>query len=129
MRVEERGEGWGSGCRGSPCIVVHVMSCKRTGSYCTFVPLCVLDCLVACVLRLCVQRTDDLRGRDALEARDKVLGLIQQWGEEFLTRHNCTGTELFVQTYRELRVKGESCHQMPFVVNDNHVWGQSVPAS
>jgi hypothetical protein len=53
-----------------------------------------------------LQRTDDLRGRDALEARDKVLGLIQQWGEEFLTRHNCTGTELFVQTYRELRVKG-----------------------
>ena len=73
--------------------------------------VCLIVWLLVCV-RMCVQRTDDLRGRDALEARDKVLGLIQQWGEEFLTRHNCTGTELFVQTYRELRVKGESCHHM-----------------
>ena len=42
-----------------------------------------------------------------MEAREKVLNLIQQWGEEFLTRHNCTGTELFVQTYRDLRLKGK----------------------
>ena len=75
----------------------------------------VLCCAVLCYGMVCygtvcsatlAQRTEDLRGRDALEARDKVLSLIQQWGEEFLSRVDSPGTEQFVKTYRDMRLKG-----------------------
>jgi hypothetical protein len=56
-------------------------------------------------LRNVIKRTEELRGRDALEARAKVLDLIQQWGEEFLTRRT-PATEIFVRTYHELRLRG-----------------------
>ena len=62
------------------------------------------DKLMKSMVRL-VQRGQKKGGRDNLEAMEKVLDLVQAWGETYV-QHQEKGVRLFVTYYHELRVKG-----------------------
>ena len=57
-------------------------------------------------MRKIIDRGNEKGGRDNLEAQEKALMLIQDWGEAFLTRRE-QSTALFVKTYHELRMQGQ----------------------
>ena len=60
--------------------------------------------LMKSMVRL-VQRGRKKGGKDNLEAMEKVLDLIQSWGESYV-KHQDKGVRLFVSYYHSLRVKG-----------------------
>ena len=53
-----------------------------------------------------VTRAEKKGGRDNLEASDKVLELLQSWGETFVNHSEKDKVVLFIAYYHELRLKG-----------------------
>ena len=53
-----------------------------------------------------VTRAGKKGGRDNLEASDKVLDLLQSWGETFVNHPEKDQVRLFIAHYHELRLKG-----------------------
>jgi hypothetical protein len=53
-----------------------------------------------------VTRAEKKGGRENLEASDKVLELLQSWGETFVNHQEKDSVRLFMSHYHELRIKG-----------------------